>query len=199
MQQQQQQQTIQPADLRHTRTRSPDVPIGVHILDVLSDTYDFEPVRPGVRAVRPSHLGLSPNAHNSPRRAPPSQLLITLHPSSIHVQPHSPSLLPRRVTPTLPSLPYPLLLPAIAQLDPFDPPPSLGLGALLASPMALMMVATAALAFGLPSLMKWMGEMDPESAKEVAEMRRRATEFQTTDWGEKWVPRRMGGPGRRAH
>jgi ER membrane protein complex subunit 7 len=55
---------------------------------------------------------------------------------------------------------------------------------MLKNPMVLMMVFTAIMAFGVPKMMASM-EIDPEMAKEVAEMREKAMNFQNTDWSEK--------------
>lgn len=65
---------------------------------------------------------------------------------------------------------------------------------MIKNPMVLMMIFTAVMAFGVPKMMASM-EIDPEMAKEVAEMREKAASFQNTDWSEKLAGALSGSSG----
>jgi len=137
-------------------------------------------------------LAMSLTSRNTGINVKPSspistQLYLTVQPdSSIHVQPYHPLILPSSLSSD--SLPYPIEIhPKIRLSDVYyevTPSSTGNLLALLKSPMVLMMIFTAVMAFAAPKLLENL-EVDPEDAKSVKDMRERFQNVGSTDWGEK--------------
>ncbi|GHJ85203.1 hypothetical protein NliqN6_1605 [Naganishia liquefaciens] len=132
----------------------PDVTEGTYVLRVLSKTHFFD------------------------------QIYLTVTPSSIHLKPYHPSMLPVPPTETTPSLPYPIQLVPVVKIQYYEQPQGANIMGLFKNPMVLMLGFTGLMAFAMPKMLASM-DLDPEEAKEMAQMQQRIKGFQNTDWSEK--------------
>ncbi|KAI5451862.1 hypothetical protein NCC49_001164 [Naganishia albida] len=111
-------------------------------------------------------------------------IYITVTNSSIHLQPYNPSHTPLTPTSTTSSLPYPIQLVPLARIQYYEQPQGANIMGLLKNPMVLMLAFTGIMAFVMPKMLANM-DLDPEEAKEMAQMQQRLKGFQSTDWSEK--------------
>lgn len=136
------------------------------------------------------------------------QIYLTVTPSSIHLKPYHPSMLPVPPTETTPSLPYPIQLVPVTKIQYYEQPQGPNIMGLFKNPMVLMLGFTGLMAFAMPKMlvrsdfpppplrmlicccvcaMQASMDLDPEEAKEMAQMQQRIKGFQNTDWSEKYV------------
>jgi hypothetical protein len=80
-------------------------------------------------------------------------MYLTVTPSSIHLKPYHPSLLPVPPTETTPSLPYPIQIVPVVKIQYYEQPQGANIMGLLKNPMVLMLAFTGIMAFAMPKML----------------------------------------------
>ncbi|KAK8861378.1 hypothetical protein IAR55_002197 [Kwoniella newhampshirensis] len=155
---------------------------GEHVLETLVPGYVFHPL---LITVLPEPSSLSdqttpsppPTDDDSDKQEPVSS---TTPPYKIHIQLFNPSREP--LPPSTSSLPHPIEISPLGKEDYFMPKGGMNVLGMLKSPMVLMMLFSAVMMWGMPKMMASMADLDPETAKEMAETRKKMAGVQNMDW-----------------